>query len=118
VIVTPNVQHHPQALAAIDLGIHVICEKPLALNATQARALAERADAANIKTLTFFTYAPLAAAAHVKRLVNEGFLGPALYVNAMYFSAAHLDPNLPRAWRQRARRDRRRSIGQYRLASH
>jgi predicted dehydrogenase len=99
VILTPNVLHHPQAMAAIDLGMHVICEKPLALNATQARELAARADAANVKTLTFFTHRTVAAAMHIKRLVGEGFLGRPLYVNAMYFSASHLDPNKPLAWR-------------------
>ena len=99
VILTPNVLHHPQAMAAIDLGMHVLCEKPLALNATLARELAVRADAANVKTLTFFTHRAVAAAMHVKRLVGEGFLGRPLYVNAMYFSASHLDPNKPLAWR-------------------
>jgi len=99
VILTPNVQHHSQAMAALDLGMHVICEKPLALNAAQARELAARADAANVKTLTFFTHRAVAAAAHVKRLVGEGFLGRPLYVNAMYFTASHLDPNKPLAWR-------------------
>ena len=99
VILTPNVLHHPQAMAALDLGMHVICEKPLALNAAQARELAARADAANVKTLTFFTHRAVAAAAHVKRLVGEGFLGRPLYVNAQYFSASHLDPNKPLAWR-------------------
>jgi predicted dehydrogenase len=39
VIVTPNHTHHPLALAAIQAGAHVICEKPLALNATQAREM-------------------------------------------------------------------------------
>ena len=99
VILTPNVLHHSQAMAAIDLGMHVICEKPLALNAAQARELAARADAANVKTLTFFTHRAVAAAAHVKRLVGEGSLGRPLYVNAMYFSASHLDPNKPLTWR-------------------
>src|SRR5512136_1400730 len=99
VILTPNVLHHPQAMAALDLGMHVICETPLALNATLARELAARADAANVKTLTFFTHRAVAAAAHVKRLVGEGFLGRPLSVNAMYLAASHLDPNRPLAWR-------------------
>jgi predicted dehydrogenase len=99
VILTPNVLHHPQAMAAIDLGLHIICEKPLALNAAQARELAARADAANVKTLVFFAHRTVGAAVHVKRLVSEGLLGRPLYVNAMYFSASHLDPNKPLAWR-------------------
>ena len=100
VILTPNVLHHPQAMAAIDLGMHVICEKPLALNATLARELAARADAANVKTLTFL-HAPGRGRRRARQAPRRRrLLGPAaLYVNAMYLSASHLDPNKPLAWR-------------------
>ena len=42
-IATPHVQHHAVALAALTAGKHVLCEKPIAMNATQARQLAELA---------------------------------------------------------------------------
>ena len=99
VIVTPNALHHPQALAAIQAGMHVICENPLALNVAQARELATRANTAGVKTMTFFTHRTIAAAAHVKKLVDDGFLGDPLHVNAMYLSASRLDPNKPLEWR-------------------
>jgi predicted dehydrogenase len=99
VILTPNVQHHPQAMAAIQAGMHVICEKPLAMNVAQAREMASRADAAGLKTLTFFTHRALAAAVRVKQLIGEGFLGEPRHVSANYFSASHLDPERPLAWR-------------------
>jgi len=103
VIATPNALHHPQAMAAIDAGLHVVCEKPLAMNVAQAREMAARADAAGRKTLTFFTHRAVGAAAHVKRLVGEGFLGRPLHVSAEYFSASHLRRGKPLAWRmQRA----------------
>jgi predicted dehydrogenase len=102
-IATPNALHHPLAMAALDAGLHVICEKPLAMSAAQTREMAARAEAAGRKTLTFFTYRAVAAAAHAKRLVGEGFLGQPLHVNAMYLSASHLRPGKPLAWRmQRA----------------
>ncbi len=99
VIVTPNALHHPQALAAIQCGAHVICEKPLALNAIQARELAAHASTAGVKTMTFFTHRAIAAAAHVKKLVDDGFLGEPLHVNALYMSASRLDPGRPLEWR-------------------
>lgn len=99
VILTPNVLHHPMALAAIQAGMHVICEKPLAMNAAQAREMATRADVAGVKTLTFFTHRALAAATRVKQLIEEGFLGEPRHVSAMYFSSSHLDPDKPLAWR-------------------
>src|SRR5256885_4480100 len=103
VIATPNSLHHPQAMAALEAGLHVICEKPLAMNVTLAREMAARAEAARRKTLTFFTHRTVAAAAQVKRLVDEGFLGQPLHVSAVYFTASHLRENKPLAWKmQRA----------------
>ncbi|BDG01197.1 Gfo/Idh/MocA family protein [Anaeromyxobacter oryzae] len=103
VLATPNALHREQALAAIDAGLHVICEKPLALDLRQAREMAARADAAGRKTLTFFTHRAVGAAAHVKRLVDAGFLGRPLHATATYFTASHLKEDKPLAWRmQRA----------------
>jgi len=103
VIATPNSLHHPQAMAAFEAGLHVICEKPLAMNVALAREMAARAEAARRKTLTFFTHRTVAAAAQVKRLVDEGFLGQPLHVSAVYFTASHLRENKPLAWKmQRA----------------
>ncbi len=101
VILTPNVLHYPMAIAAIQAGMHVLCEKPLAMNVTQAREMATRAEAANVKTMTFFTHRALAAAARVKQLIEEGFLGEPRLVNATYFSASHLDPEKPLTWRMK-----------------
>ncbi len=99
VIATPNVLHHPQAMAALDAGLHVICEKPLAMKLAQARQLAARAESAGRKTLTFFTHRTVGAATHVKRLVGEGFLGRPLHVSASYLSASHLRPDKSLGWR-------------------
>jgi predicted dehydrogenase len=100
-IATPNALHHPQAMAAIDAGLHVICEKPLAMSVAQAREMAARAEAAGRKTLTFFTHRAVGAAAHVKRLVGEGFLGRPLHVSAEYLTASNLREGKPLGWRSR-----------------
>src|SRR4051812_31679616 len=42
-VATPHAQHADVTLAALDAGKHVLCEKPLALSARQARIMAERA---------------------------------------------------------------------------
>ena len=55
VIATPDHLHHPMTLAAVESGLHVVCEKPLALNAADAREMAEKADAAGVKHMTFLT---------------------------------------------------------------
>src|ERR1043166_8938229 len=48
IIATPNIAHKPIALAAIAHGKHVLCEKPLALNAADAREMAAAADRAGV----------------------------------------------------------------------
>lgn len=51
VIGTPNSLHHPQALAAIAAGKHVLLEKPMALNTTQAEEIAAAAQTAGTTLL-------------------------------------------------------------------
>ncbi|HSN91472.1 MAG TPA: Gfo/Idh/MocA family oxidoreductase [Anaeromyxobacteraceae bacterium] len=99
VIATPNALHHAQALAAVEAGQHVICEKPLALGAGQAREMAARAEARGLRTLVFFTHRAVAAAAHVKRLLEEGFLGTPLSATALYQTASQLRPGKPFSWK-------------------
>ena len=74
-ITAPNALHKEMALAAIAAGKHVYCEKPLAPLATDARVMAEAAEAAGIKTQVGFNYLcnPMLALAH--DLIVNGELG-------------------------------------------
>jgi predicted dehydrogenase len=98
-ITTPNKLHHPIALAAFDAGLHVICEKPLALNAAEAREMLARATARKRKHLVMFDYRAMPAARRAKELIDAGFLGRVFHVVAMYQHASYLDPARPFAWR-------------------
>jgi predicted dehydrogenase len=100
-IVTPNVLHHPIARAALEAGVHVICEKPLAMDVGQARELAALATARRRASLTFFTHRALPAAARVKQLVEAGFLGRPLHASATYFTYSHLKAGKAASWRMR-----------------
>ncbi|MDX6730339.1 MAG: scyllo-inositol 2-dehydrogenase [Baekduia sp.] len=53
VVVAPNRFHVPLATAAIAAGAHVVVDKPLAVNAAQARALEERAEDAGVVLSVF-----------------------------------------------------------------
>ena len=55
-IITPNVTHVSLALAAIAAGKHVICEKPMAMNADEAQQMADAAAKASLKTAINFTW--------------------------------------------------------------
>jgi predicted dehydrogenase len=51
-IATPPDLHCPMTLAAVSRGIHVLCEKPFALNLDEARRMKEAADRANVIAMT------------------------------------------------------------------
>jgi predicted dehydrogenase len=101
VIATPNLLHHPMALRAIDAGLHVVCEKPLAMTRGEAREMAARARAARRETLTFFTHRTIAAATYAKRLLDEGLIGTPFQVNASYLKDSYLRGDRPFSWRMR-----------------
>jgi predicted dehydrogenase len=75
IIATPNVTHLPIAMAAIGNGKHVLCEKPLAMNAADALAMALAADAAGVRHMTAFTYRFVPAMRYLHHLLRRGDLG-------------------------------------------
>lgn len=75
VIAAPDDLHSPMTMAALDRGLHVLCEKPLANNATDARAMLAKATAAGVKHMVLFTWRWQPHWRAVKRLVDDGFIG-------------------------------------------
>ena len=75
IIATPNFTHPPIALAAIAVGKHVLCEKPIAMTHAEARQMAEAADKAGVRHMTAFTYRFVPAMRYLDHLVKRGDLG-------------------------------------------
>jgi predicted dehydrogenase len=75
IIATPNLTHAPIALDAIAHGKHVLCEKPLALNHPDAKAMTDAADRANVRHMTAFTYRFVPAMRYLAHLIHQGDLG-------------------------------------------
>lgn len=98
-ICTSNDMHHPVAMAAIAEGKHVFCEKPLALNYTQAREMYEAAKKAGVKTGVGFTHRLTPASRYAQRLVSSGALGDIYHVIAIYSSGAANFAERPIRWR-------------------
>ena len=86
VISTPNNSHHPIAMKALQRGIHVLCEKPIAMTYAQAREMAALAEAAGIKTLVPFTYRYMPTARYLKELIDDGYLGTPYHLNMRYYT--------------------------------
>ncbi len=74
-ITSPNALHKEMALAAIKAGKHVYCEKPLAPLASDARTMAEAAEAAGVKTQVGFNYLCNPMLIHARAMIAAGELG-------------------------------------------
>lgn len=74
-VATPNVTHKPLTLAALDAGCHVLCEKPMALNAGEAREMAEAAKKAGKRLMINFSFRFTEQSWALKKQVDSGILG-------------------------------------------
>ncbi|TDV34679.1 putative dehydrogenase [Paraburkholderia caballeronis] len=83
-IVTPNHLHAPIAHAFLDAGIHVICDKPLAVSVKEGEALAKHArDARRVFALTH-TYSGYPLVRHARQIVEAGEIGDVRIVQVEY----------------------------------
>ena len=86
IIATSNKQHCPMAMTAIEHGLHVLCEKPLAMNYTEAIHMSEAADKAGVKTMVPFTYRFMPTARYLKELIEQGYIGKPYHLNMRYYT--------------------------------
>ncbi|MHB9032294.1 MAG: Gfo/Idh/MocA family protein, partial [Anaerolineae bacterium] len=83
-VCVPNVFHKPMAIAALEAGAHVLCEKPMALHYADAQAMVAAAKAAN-RSLTIghhMRFSPAIVAMH--GAITAGKLGELYYAKASY----------------------------------
>ncbi|TNB76686.1 Gfo/Idh/MocA family oxidoreductase [Arthrobacter sp. BB-1] len=101
-IVTPGDSHAEIAIAALEAGKHVLCEKPLANTVAEAEAMAEaaeRAAARGVRAMVGFTYRRVPAVTLLRDLIAEGAVGTINQVRASYRQDWLVDPKMPLAWR-------------------
>jgi predicted dehydrogenase len=83
-IVTPNHLHAPMAIAGLRGGFHVFCEKPMAMDAAEARAIADAARAADRRFALAFTYSGYPLVEEARRRIARGDLGEIRLVQVEY----------------------------------
>ncbi|PRY48682.1 putative dehydrogenase [Geodermatophilus tzadiensis] len=101
-VCTPGDTHAEIAIAALEAGKHVLCEKPLANSVAEAEAMteaAQRAAARGVRSMVGFTYRRVPAIGLARRLVAEGRLGRIRHVRAAYLQDWIADPAAPMSWR-------------------
>jgi len=98
-ICTPNDTHMPIAVAAAKAGKHVICKKPLAMNADEARRMLEAARDSDVRHMVAFNYRRVPALALARQLVEQGKVGRIFHFNAVYYQDWLVDHDFPMVWR-------------------
>ncbi len=96
-VVTPDDTHYPATMAALDAGLHVLCEKPLASNASQAHAMYLKAEAVGVTHMTFFTWRWMPPTRYIHSLVEEGFVGKPYQCHLRFIGDYGHDPQY--SWR-------------------
>ncbi|GAB4084737.1 Gfo/Idh/MocA family oxidoreductase [Myceligenerans cantabricum] len=101
-VCTPGNTHAEIAIAALDAGKHVLCEKPLANTVAEAElmaAAAERAAERGVLAMVGFTYRRVPAIQLARQLVADGRIGQVRHVRAQYLQDWLTDPAAPLSWR-------------------
>jgi predicted dehydrogenase len=75
VVATPNKFHHPLTIAALEAGCHVLCEKPMAMNAVEAQEMLDTANRLGKRLMINFSYRFTEQAWALKKQVDTGILG-------------------------------------------
>lgn len=84
VIVTPNHLHAPVAEAFLEAGIHVACDKPLALGVAECQKLEKMADSSGLEFCVTYTYSGYPAVKQARAFIDSGLIGEIRFINGEY----------------------------------
>jgi predicted dehydrogenase len=97
-ITTPPKFHHEMTMFAVENRKHILCEKPMAMNAEEAREMTEAAEQAGVLALIDHELRFQPGRARAYELLREGAIGKVRHVKC-HFQAPHRgDPNIPWNW--------------------
>ncbi|WCL53291.1 Gfo/Idh/MocA family protein [Gimibacter soli] len=98
-IATPNSLHREMALAAIAAGKHVYIEKPLALDAPEAREIAAALKGKNLVHMLGYNYLCNPMIGMLKAMIDAGELGEIVHFRGRHNEDYMADPSVPFGWR-------------------
>lgn len=98
-VVVANHLHREIVTGLLEAGKHVLCEKPLAGELDDARAMVAAAEANAPLARIGFTNRRAPAVNAIKGLIDSGELGPVLHIDAHYWTDYGLNPDAPMSWR-------------------
>jgi predicted dehydrogenase len=94
-VCTPSHTHFELALAALEAGKHVLCEKPVAFDFRGTLRAASLARSKGLKTKLGFTFRYSPAMLYMKELVDQGYCGEPYIYNAYEQNSQWIDPQTP-----------------------
>jgi predicted dehydrogenase len=98
VVATPPRSHASVALAAMDAGLHVLVEKPLAASVAEAESLVDRAARRDVHLMVGHTFEYNPAVWKLRELVRSGTLGRVLYVDTARLSLGRYQDDVNVVW--------------------
>ncbi len=103
-IMTPNDSHFPYAMAAVERGFHVICDKPLTNTLEEAKTLHAAVEKAGVVFCLTHNYTGYPMVRQARALVESGALGEIRLVQVEYVQGGKAEPverqpNAPRSWK-------------------
>jgi predicted dehydrogenase len=99
-ICTPGDSHKEIAIAALNAGKHVLCEKPLANTVAEAEEMLEAVKRnPKSKNMVAFNYRRVPAISLAKNMVEEGLVGRIFHIRARYLQDWIVEKDFPLVWR-------------------
>ncbi len=92
-ICTPPAFHAEAVIEALDAGIHVMCEKPMAASVADAERMATAAEGAEALLMIAFCHRFHGTAMKAKQLIDEGILGRPVYFRGAFTGRAAMEGN-------------------------
>ncbi len=94
-VATPSHTHHELAVAALEAGKHVLCEKPVAFDFRDTWRAAELAKRKGLLTKLGFTFRYSPGVQYARALIDEGFVGTPFFFNGYEQNSQWLNPQTP-----------------------
>jgi len=99
-IMTPDYLHAPITIDCAGAGLHILCEKPMALNAAEASRMCDAVKSAGVIAMVGLGYRFNPAVLIAKRFINEGRMGEIFHFRARLTVSRLSNPDILLEWRQ------------------
>ncbi len=98
-ITTPNKLHAEMVIEAAQAGKHIWCEKPLAVNLDEAKAMAKAVEQAGVAAVIGYNYTQNPTFLHAVELLQSGVIGRPIHFRGIVDEDYQADPKTPWTWR-------------------